>query len=95
MCVIREDPGPILSNLISLLSMFERHCFFLFFFAKPRAGDSLSKLAEPGGVIQWVEMDHPTHRFEKARPEYTVSYLKEAAEFPSKLGSEDSRMDPR
>lgn len=51
--------------------------------------------SEPGGFLQWVEMDHPTHRFEKARLEHTFTYLQQAGTFPSTLGNEDSRMDPR
>ncbi|KAI0836882.1 S-adenosyl-L-methionine-dependent methyltransferase [Hypoxylon sp. FL0890] len=69
MYVIREDPTPILENLIKLL--------------------------KPGGVLQWVDMDHPTHRFDKARPEYSTKYLELAGTWPSTLATEDNRMDPK
>ncbi|KAH7311417.1 S-adenosyl-L-methionine-dependent methyltransferase [Stachybotrys elegans] len=69
MCVISENPAPILENLMKLL--------------------------KPGGYLQWGEMDHPTHRFEKSKPEHSIEWLQQAGEFPSTLRTEDTRMDAR
>jgi hypothetical protein len=90
MCVIRDDPTPILQNLIGLLSKDKTLAGNIY--ARHQAD---GKLSEPGGYLQWGEMDPPTSRFEQTDPQHPIENLKLATEFASTLASEDSRMNAR
>lgn len=88
MCVIKEDPRPVLRTLIKMLSKtqhgtqsfhhFLTHC-----------------LEEPGGFLQWGEMDHSTRRFERAGDDVSLQEITRAGEYPSTLVAQDSRLDQK
>ena len=50
---------------------------------------------EPGGYLQWGEMDHSTHRFQKSRDDLSLKEITRAGEYPSTLKAQDSRLDQK